>query len=110
VCQLVVLCEGRGRVGYHRSCRRIDSGNNEATPPHVNPTCGAPHFNSSFGVRETRRLAALLCYDSATSAVSSTIGVATGFFAWVVVMTTTLTRTSRVPRIVRRPRASPPRK
>ena len=49
-------------------------------------------------------------YDSTTSAVSSTAGAATGFFVRVVVITTTLTRTSRVPRIVRRPRDSPPRK
>src|ERR1700726_1082139 len=42
--------------------------------------------------------------------VSSTASIATGFFARVVVITTTLTRTNRVPRTVRRPSASPPRK
>src|SRR5216683_5574918 len=58
----------------------------------------------------TRRSAGLLSYDSTTSAVSSTEGVATGIFARVVVITTTLIRISRVPRIVRTPRPSPPRK
>jgi hypothetical protein len=44
-------------------------------------------------------------------AVSSAASVAIGFFTRrVVVITTTLIRTHRVPRIVRRPRPSPPRK
>ena len=41
---------------------------------------------------------------------SFTASSAAGFFARVVVMTTTLMSTNMVPRIVRRPRASPPRR
>jgi len=42
--------------------------------------------------------------------VSFTAGVAAGFFAGVVVITTTLIRTNRVPKIVLKPRGSPPKK
>src|SRR5581483_2991247 len=50
------------------------------------------------------------CQDRVTSAVSSSGRVTTGFFAGVVVITSTLTSTNKVPRMVRRPSASPPRK
>jgi hypothetical protein len=49
-------------------------------------------------------------HDPADSAVHSTGGVAVGIFVRVMVITTTLSRTNRVPRIVRGPIASPPRK
>jgi hypothetical protein len=64
----------------------------------------------SNGALGTERSAALLNHDPSASAVSSRGSVAASFFPRVLVITTTLIRTNTVPRIVRGPSASPPRK
>ncbi len=76
------------------------------------PACPAMPLGIAPELRRTRnaRPAALVsCYPT-TPAASSTGSAASGFFAGVMVITTTLIRTKNVPRIVRRPSASPPRK
>ena len=61
----------------------------------------------AFGVN---RFTAFLIYDSTAFAVSPTLSVTFDVSDLVLVITTTLVKTNRVPRIVRRPSASPPRK
>jgi hypothetical protein len=67
-----------------------------------------PLFITLRGNKEPTRKSARSYLASWTESIAASF--LTDIFAFVVVITTTLTRTNRVPRIVRRPSGSPPRK
>jgi len=94
----------RCRISYLRAMWRKGFW---ATPPQAQ---SGPPIANLRDRRYRARPAALVDYDPTNCAASSTGSAASGFFAGIMVITTTLIRTKRVPRIVRRPSASPPRK
>ena len=78
--------------------------------PTAQPSRRVPGLRGNDSTRSSRTSSERTDYDPTASAESFTGSAVTGSFARVVVITTTLVRTNSVPRIVRRPSASPPRK